>query len=233
MRGQPPADAQHRPLSGTASALYRADGGEALRGSSRDRARYAEKGLLVSWEATTALASVASALIVLVASAAAVLQLRHLRLANQLQAYLDIKKAYDSPEFQAARHFLRTCDMSDPDTVAAMTMPIVDPRLNAIGAHYQHVARLLNRGVLDEELFAAYHDTAPRVWKSLQPVADALRRGTGSPIWIDFEYLAYRSQRDRLVEKFLARYPADFVEHAQVAPYLDGGLGPRDKATSP
>jgi hypothetical protein len=35
--------------------------------------------------------------------------------------------------------------------------------LLAIGTHYQKVARLLNHGVLDEELFGGYHDTAPRV----------------------------------------------------------------------
>jgi hypothetical protein len=178
----------------------------------------------VSWEALTALASVASALIVLVASTAAVLQLRHLRLANQLQAYLDIMTSFQSPEMNAARHFLSTCDMTDPTMVASLTSPVVEPRVQAVGTHFQMVARLLNRGVLDEELFAAYHDTAPRMWTRLKPVADILRRRTSSPIWIDFEYLVYRSKRDRLVEKFLSRFPAAFVEEAQVGAFLDGGI---------
>ncbi len=182
-----------------------------------------EKRTPVSWEAVTALASVASALIVLVASTAAVLQLRHLRLANQLQAYLDIMTSYQSPEMTAARHFLATCDMTDPATVASLTSPIVEPRLLAVGTHYQTVARLLNRGVLDEALFGGYHDTAPRIWTKLKPVADVLRRRATSPIWIDFEYLVYRSKRDRLVKRFLARYPADFVKEAQLGAYLEGG----------
>lgn len=188
----------------------------------------------MSWEALTALASVASALIVLVASAAAVLQLRHLRLANQLQAYLDIMTAFQSPEMSAARHFLATCDMTDPTTVASLTSPVVEPRVLAIGTHFQMVARLLNRGVLDEELFAGYHDTAPRIWTKLKPVADVLRQRAPSPIWIDFEYLVYRSKRDRLVKRFLARYPADFIQEAQVGASLDGGISQderRDPAT--
>jgi hypothetical protein len=181
----------------------------------------------VSWEALTALASIASALIVLVASTAAVLQLRHLRLANQLQAYLDIMTSYQSPELTAARHFLATCDMADPTTVASLTSPTVEPRLLAVGAHYQVVARLLNRGVLDEDLFGPYHDTSPRIWSQLKPVADVLRQRASSPIWIDFEYLAYRSKRDRLVKRFLARYPAEFVKEAQIGAYLDGGIAPK------
>lgn len=188
----------------------------------------------MSWEALTALASVASAVIVLVASIAAVLQLRHLRLANQLQAYLDIMMSFQSPEMTAARHFLATSDMTDPNTVVALTSPATDPRVLLVGAHYQTVARLLNHGVLDEELFGAYHDTAPRIWTSLQPIADVMRRRARSPIWIDLEYLVYRSKRDRLVKGFLARYPADFVEEAQVGEYLDGGIRkdePRDPAT--
>jgi hypothetical protein len=186
----------------------------------------------VSWEALTALASVASALIVLVASIAAVLQLRHLRLANQLEAYLDIMTSFQSPEMTAARHFLATCDMTDPTTVESLTSPVVEPRVLTVGTHFQTVARLLNLGVLDEELFAGYHDTAPRIWTKLKPVADVLRRRASSPIWIDFEYLVYRSKRDHLVKRFLARYPADFVKDAQVGAYLDGGI-PQDERRDP
>lgn len=160
------------------------------------------------------------------------LQLRHLRLANQLQAYLDIMTSFQSPEMSAARHFLATCDMTDPTTVASLTSPVVEPRVLAVGAHYQTVARLLNRGVLDEELFGAYHDTAPRIWTSLKPIADVMRQRWSSPIWIDFEYLVYRSKRDRLVKGFLARYPADFVKEAQVGAYLDGGI-PKDEHRDP
>jgi len=46
----------------------------------------------MSWEALTAVAAVANTTIVLVAAVAAVLQIRHLRLGNQLQSYLHIMK---------------------------------------------------------------------------------------------------------------------------------------------
>jgi hypothetical protein len=121
----------------------------------------------MSWEALSAIASLASAVIVLVAAVAAVLQLRHLRLANQLESYLEVMTAQQSPEFIEARRFLQSQDFTDPVVLRAATFPELDNRIVAIGAHFQFVSRLLNLGVLDEELFASYYDIAPRVWNDL------------------------------------------------------------------
>lgn len=170
----------------------------------------------MSWEALTALASLVNVIIVVVAALAAVLQIRHLRLANQLQSYLQFTQAMQAPEFVEARRFLQTHDFTDPETLQAATTPELDRRLSAIGIHYQSVARLMNRGVLDEELFAHYFDLTPRVWRDLQPVAAVIRERLGVPTWIDIEYLAYRAEKRSLLHKYLRRYPADFVRQAKL-----------------
>ncbi|HEY4441726.1 MAG TPA: hypothetical protein VGN14_14800 [Candidatus Elarobacter sp.] len=165
----------------------------------------------MSWEALGALASFASAIIVLVAAFAAVRQLRHMRLANQLLSYNEFMTWQQSAEALEARRFLNSLDVSDPATLLAVTTPEIDQRLITLGVHYQNVARLLNNGVLDDVLFGAYYDMAPRVWKRLQPVAAVLRERSGVAIWIDFEYLVYRGQKERILEKLMRRYPADFM----------------------
>jgi len=170
----------------------------------------------MSWEALTALAALVNVIIVVVAALAAVLQIRHLRLANQLQSYLQFTQAMQEPEFIEARLFLQTHDFTDPETLAAATTPELDRRLSTIGVHYQSVARLMNRGVLDEELFAHYFDLMPRVWRGLQPVAAVIRERLGVPTWIDIEYLVYRAEKRNLLHKYLNRYPDDFVRQAKL-----------------
>jgi hypothetical protein len=174
------------------------------------------------WEELSALATVASAIVVAIAAIAAVLQLRHLRLANQLQCYLEVMEGLQSPEISEARRFLQSLDFSDPETLRATTVPELDPRIVALGVHYQLVSRLLNRGVLDEELFLAYHDTVSRVWRQLQPVAAVMRARTNSALWIDVEYLAYRSEKKGLLQKFLSRYPTDFARQTTLAHIIAG-----------
>src|SRR6202035_5148465 len=118
----------------------------------------------MSWEAVTALAAVANATIVMVAAVAAVLQIRHLRLGNQLQSYLQISNETQTAEMLEARRYLRSLDLANPETLNAATTPQVDSRVITVGNHFQSVARLLNRGALDEEIFASYFDVIPTVW---------------------------------------------------------------------
>jgi hypothetical protein len=98
-----------------------------------------------------------------------------------------------------------------------VSTPEIDRRIMAIGVHYQNVCRLLNRGVLDEVLFASYSLMAPRDWKRLQPVAVVLRERMNQAIWIDLEYFAHRSRNGRAGRKALQHYPAAFVRSANLS----------------
>jgi hypothetical protein len=170
----------------------------------------------MSWEALTAISSILSVVVVIVAALAAVRQLRHMSLANQLHAYLEITRFSSSDEWIEGRRFLRSLDLGDPAQLSAVTSPDIDRRILALAVHYQHVARLLNLGLLDDALFGAYYDMAPRIWSELQPIAAVMRERTGTPIWVDIEYLSYRERKQRILHKILRRYPADFVQYANL-----------------
>jgi len=86
-------------------------------------------------------------------------------LANQLQAYLDIMKSYQSPSDRRGTPRDVRHDRSDHGRVADLADRRA--RVLAVGAHYQIVGAYSNRGVLDEDLFAL-HDTAPRIWTLLK-----------------------------------------------------------------
>lgn len=175
----------------------------------------------MSWEALTAISSIVSVVVVIVAALAAVRQLRHMRLANQLHSYLEITRFSSSDEWIEGRRFLRSLDLGDPVQLSAVTTPDVDRRILALAIHHQHVARLLNLGLLDDALFGSYYDIAPRIWSELQPIAAVLRERTGTAIWIDIEYLAYRERKQRILHKLLRRYPVDFVQRAGLAEQIE------------
>jgi hypothetical protein len=179
----------------------------------------------MSWEAVSAIASIASAFIVLIAAIAAVRQLRHMRLGNQLSSYFQVMAWIQSAEGIEARRFLASLDLSDRAALLAVTTPMVDHRLSSIGSHYQNIARLLNLGVLDDSLFGSYYDMVPRVWKQLQPIAALIREQTGAAIWIDFEYLAYRESKQRILAKLFRRYPVDFVNAAGLGDAIAAAAG--------
>jgi Flp pilus assembly protein protease CpaA len=71
----------------------------------------------MSWEAVSAIASIASAFIVLVAAFAAVQQLRHMRLANQLSSFFQVMAWIQSAEGIEARRFLASLDLGDRATL--------------------------------------------------------------------------------------------------------------------
>jgi len=65
------------------------------------------------------------------------------------------------------------------------------------------------------------------VWKELQPIAALLREQTAAAIWIDFEYLAYRERKQRVLAKLFRRYPVDFVHAAGLGEAIAAaGAGP-------
>jgi len=60
----------------------------------------------MSWEALTAVVSVASVVVLAAAAIAAVIQIRHLRAGNQLEGFLEVSRELESPELLTARAFV-------------------------------------------------------------------------------------------------------------------------------
>lgn len=146
----------------------------------------------MGWDEIGALSALAGTLVVLIGSVAAIMQLKHLRLTYQIETYVDLMGRLNSPELVAAREYLESCDFNDPAQLEKALSEGLDHRLVMYGGFYQAVARLINHGIADPDLFAPITMTAPHVWKKLGPLAYAWReRHPSNPRWADFEYLVF------------------------------------------
>lgn len=149
----------------------------------------------------------------LVASIAALLQLKHLRLSNQLTAYLHVMEKLWSPEMVAARVWLESQDFSD---LSVLDAAYNDPRVRMVGSFFQGVGRLFNCGVLDEGLFGPpLLANFPLVWKSLKPIAVRHRALLKMPVYSDVEYVVYRYAKG-LSTMSLKPYAADFARQLDI-----------------
>jgi len=173
----------------------------------------------MAWDALSALGSIAGALILLVGTIAAIVQLRHLRVANQLQCYLQLMEQLNSPELVTARKYIEMTDFTDAEALREATTPDLDNRIRVLGTHYQTVARLLNEGVLEEDWFAAHIVTAAHIWNAIRPAVEVMRKRLQTPLLVDFQYLVYRFPHRETVSKLLRRYPKEFVETTGLSEY--------------
>jgi hypothetical protein len=152
----------------------------------------------MAWDQISALAAIAGALVVLVGSIAAIVQLKHLRLTYQIESYIDLMGRLNSPEMVAAREYVETCAFDDPTLLEKALSEGIDHRVLMYGGFYQTVARLINHGIADRDLFAPIIMTSPQVWKKLRPLAYAWReRHPSNPRWADFEYLIFNALSKR------------------------------------
>jgi hypothetical protein len=148
----------------------------------------------MGWNEMSALAALAGTLVVLAGSIAAIVQLKHLRLTYQIQSYIELMGRLNSAEMVAARVYLESCDFHDPTLLQKALDEGIDHRLLMYGGFYQLVARLINQGIADRELFAPIVMTSPQVWKKLGPLAYAWReRHPSNPRWADIEYLIFNA----------------------------------------
>ena len=162
----------------------------------------------MGWDELSAIGSIGATFVLLVGSVAAVIQLRHMRLANQMGVYLELMRQLNSPEMLGAREYVESHNFDDPETLRKAFASGLDQRVLMVGGFYQVVARLINFHVLDRDLFAPFNMTAPRVWRALQPlVYEMRRRSPENPRWMDVEYLVYNQRRIPLSVK---RYSAEF-----------------------
>lgn len=162
----------------------------------------------MAWEELTAIGSIGGALVLLIGSAAAVIQLRHMRLANQMEVYLELMRQLNSPEMVAAREYVESHDFENSATLHKAFADGIDHRVLMLGGFYQIVARLINFQILDRDLFAPFNMTAPRVWRSLRPIVyEMRRRSPENPRWMDIEYLVFSQ---RTVPLSVKRYSAEF-----------------------
>lgn len=166
----------------------------------------------MTWEALTALATLASAVVVAIAATAAVLQIRHLRAGNQLEAILRIYDSFNSNEMLLARtyclnDFPGVLDADDLHAIIARGD--IDPRVTSVGNFFNEIGALVVDGFLDERLVWPLVPIANRLWRILSPLAHEWRRQRQDPVWADFEYIAALEEHVTR-STHIARFPTWF-----------------------
>jgi hypothetical protein len=149
----------------------------------------------------SAFAETGTLVVILASVLAALIQLRHIRAGNQLQALLSLERDFRAPELQSALGYVQE----------RLPLRLDDPayrrQLEAIGfvdpaAHPEMIAcnwlnemgTLVKRGLVSE---ATFMDLFARLivhcWRQVSPAVAIMRRTRGQAQYHDFEYLAMRA----------------------------------------
>jgi hypothetical protein len=168
---------------------------------------------LESWSLTVAIGTFA---VIAATAYAALAQLRHLNTTNQLSCLLFFLKLQRDKELREYFRFIRE-DYAQLTTerefIDSMLTPHVDPSIHQelnVCDWYEEVGALLKHKLINE---SAFLDMAcPQVilgdWKTLQPTIAARRSRGGPSMYMNFEYLAARSER-LLQRSPSGTYPSD------------------------
>jgi hypothetical protein len=183
----------------------------------------------------SALAETGTFLVICGSVVAAMIQLRHIRAGNQLQALLSLERDFRAPELQSAltyvqeylpqkledrayRRELETIGFIDP---AAHPEMIACNWLNEMGT-------LVKRGLVSEDAFMdLFARLIAHCWKQIAPAVAIMRRSRGQAQYHDFEYLATRAAA------WLERNPHGMSPRAFARAPLPDRWWEQDKPTSP
>jgi Domain of unknown function (DUF4760) len=132
---------------------------------------------------------------------AAIVQLRHLRASNQMNALLALMQLWESPEMQ--RYFQYTFNelpkkLKDPEFLAlfnAGALSRTDHPELLVADYWEQIGAYAKHGLFDE---ASWLDIASaqvlRSWQVLEPIIAARRKSDGNQATFEnFEYLAVRA----------------------------------------
>jgi hypothetical protein len=149
-------------------------------------------------------------LVVIAASAiAALIQLRHMRGANQITALNDLRNYFETKTFREAMRFVyRELPKLYDDPQAReqlMATPLAERYESArtVANLFENVGVYVKRRVLDEDFTAdMWGGIILTAWESMSPMIANRRRAENHPeIWENFEYLAM------ICKRFKDRHP--------------------------
>lgn len=160
-------------------------------------------------EVLNAAAGVGTFVVITASAIAAVIQLRHLRASNHLQAFMTITHEFETPEFQARLAFVRNelpQKIADPQFRAEYYHERGADRAKhpefAVSGFFEEVGMFVKRGLVDKAVFLdAYSPIIRRQWELLLPFIAISRARLGKSAWENFEYLAV------LAYEWIERHP--------------------------
>ena len=158
-------------------------------------------------------AALATLVVIGASAVAALIQLRHMRAGNQLEALLSLERDFRGPELQSALLFIQD------DLAKRLEEPVYRTELQTIGyidtlEHpelvvcnwFNEIGTLVKHRLVSEYTFM---DLFARLivfcWKRVSPAIAIMRRSRGDFQYHDFEYLAARAQT------WLDRYPNGYI----------------------
>jgi hypothetical protein len=161
----------------------------------------------MSWEAVGAISAILTAIIIAVSAAIALVQIRDLRKATQLQSFLQLMNELTTHLSTWTAYSERVLPERMAD--ASYRRELADGRFDAerhpeliLGSFWEKVGALIHFGLLEKDVFldfAAY--VCPHHWELLKDVAVA-RRENNPRAWERFELFAmmcveHQAKRDK------------------------------------
>ena len=156
----------------------------------------------MSAEWLTAWATLFSAIVIGATAVSALVQLRHLRASNQLDALLSLEGDFRSEEMQSALRYVQDMlpdKLRDPSYRSELArIGFVDARQHpevTVCNWFNEMGTLLKHHLVSEATFMDLFGRLIRYyWGALEPVVALMRRSRGDSQYHDFEYLAIRAR---------------------------------------
>jgi hypothetical protein len=164
----------------------------------------------MSPEWLSAIASFLTLIVVAASAAAALIQLRHMRGANQIIALNEIRETFETDRFRdAIRYVYRELPRLYEDSAAradliAVPLPAQYEPARTVANFFENVGMYVKRGVLDGDFTAdMWGGIILTSWLRMTPLITNRRHAQDAPeIWQNFEYLAV------ICQQFRERYPS-------------------------
>jgi hypothetical protein len=155
----------------------------------------------VNWQELSAIAETGTLLVICASVIAALVQLRHMRGGNQLQALLSLERDFRAPELQAALTYVQEKlpqRLTEPEYRRELErIGFIDPATHPemIACNWlNEMGTLVKRGYVSEDTFMdLFARLIAHCWKQIAPAVAIMRRSRGEAQYHDFEYLAMRA----------------------------------------
>jgi hypothetical protein len=149
----------------------------------------------------SALSEAGTFIVICTSVVAALIQLRHIRTGNQLQALLSLEHDFRAPELQAALRYVQeelpkrladTAYRRELETIGFID-PAAHPEMIACN-WLNEMGTLVKRGLVSEDTFMdLFARLIAHCWRQIAPAIAIMRRTRGQAQYHDFEYLASRA----------------------------------------
>jgi hypothetical protein len=155
----------------------------------------------------TAIGTLGTFVVIAASAVAALMQLRHMRSSNQIQAYNECRETMESAEFRNALDYIATelpSRLQDPELPELIRRGLTGElgKVRLVGNLIESMGLFVRTGIMDERIACElWSSIVLRTWTALAPLTTLIRAEVAPGIWEHFEYMAALS-RD-----FVAAHP--------------------------